>query len=94
MAMNKKAFQQFLKSVREGARILKGKKEAARHTHIEAPDVAKIRLGLKLSQEKFARLLGISVFTLRNWEQGRRQPQGPAVVLLRIVNKYPQVLLS
>lgn len=91
--MNKKMFNQFLRSVREGAKILKGEKKPARRTHIGTPNVAKIRLGLRLSQEKFARLLGISVFTLRNWEQGRRHPQGPAVVLLRIVKKYPQVLV-
>lgn len=92
--MNKKEFEILLKSIHEGADILKGRNNPARRTRIDTPDVAKIRMGLKLSQEKFARLLGISVFTLRNWEQGRRQPQGPAIVLLRIVENHPEVLIS
>lgn len=60
----------------------------------DAPDVAALRALFKLSQSKFATLLGISVATLQNWEQGRRQPDGPAKVLLRIAASYPEALLS
>ena len=55
-------------------------------------DVAALRRFIGLSQEAFARALGISVHTLRNWEQGRRMPEGPALALLRIAARHPRVL--
>jgi DNA-binding transcriptional regulator YiaG len=55
-------------------------------------DVAALRRFLGLSQAKFARAMGISVHTLRNWEQDRRKPEGPAIALLRIVARHPRVL--
>jgi putative transcriptional regulator len=56
--------------------------------------VARIRQAYGLSQERFASLLGISVRTLQNWEQGRRRPHGPARVLLRVAAKHPQAVLD
>ena len=56
--------------------------------------VATIRHRLGLTQEAFSGLLGISIQTLRNWEQGTRKPRGPAKALLRIVEKNPEVLFS
>lgn len=50
-----------------------------------------IRTKLNLSQSSFASLLGVSVRTLQDWEQGRRSPQGPAVALLRIAEQQPEV---
>lgn len=50
-----------------------------------------IRLKLKMSQSAFAGLMGVSVRTLQDWEQGRREPQGPAVALLRIAEQHPEV---
>ena len=55
-------------------------------------DVAALRCFTGLSQEMFARALGISVHTLRNWEQGRRVPDGPALALLRIAARHPRVI--
>ncbi len=55
-------------------------------------DIAALRRFVGLSQVQFARAVGISVSTLRNWEQGRRQPQGPAVALLRIAARHPRIL--
>jgi DNA-binding transcriptional regulator YiaG len=55
-------------------------------------DIAALRRFTGLSQEAFARALGISVHTLRNWEQGRRMPEGPALALLRIAARHPRVL--
>jgi len=55
-------------------------------------DVAALRRFIGLSQDTFARALGISVHTLRNWEQGRRMPEGPALALLRIAARHPRVL--
>jgi len=50
-----------------------------------------IRSKLKLSQSAFAGLLGVSMRTLQDWEQGRRNPQGPAIALLRIAEQHPEV---
>ena len=55
-------------------------------------DVAALRRFVGLSQAKFATAMGISVHTLRNWEQDRRKPEGPAMALLRIVARHPRVL--
>jgi putative transcriptional regulator len=55
-------------------------------------DVVALRRFVGLSQAQFARALGISVHTLRNWEQGRRSPEGPALALLRIAARHPRVL--
>jgi putative transcriptional regulator len=56
--------------------------------------VALIRARLKLSQGEFARLLGISVDTLQNWEQGRRKPSGAARVLLKVAARHPEAVLE
>ena len=50
-----------------------------------------IRSKLKMSQSSFAGLLGVSMRTLQDWEQGRRAPQGPAIALLRIAEQHPEV---
>lgn len=55
-------------------------------------DVVALRRFVDLTQEEFADALGISVHTLRNWEQGRRSPEGPALALLRIAARHPRVL--
>lgn len=53
-----------------------------------------IRERLQVSQEAFAALLGVSVRTLQDWEQKRRRPRGPALALLRIVARHPEVLTA
>ncbi|MGH2570500.1 MAG: helix-turn-helix domain-containing protein [bacterium] len=55
-------------------------------------DVAALRRFVGLTQLQFARAMGISVHTLRNWEQGRRRPDGPAVALLRIAARHPRII--
>lgn len=55
-------------------------------------DVAALRRFARLTQAQFARAMGISVHTLRNWEQGRRTPEGPAIALLRIAARHPRIL--
>jgi putative transcriptional regulator len=59
---------------------------------LEPGDVAALRRFIGLSQAKFAEALGISVHTLRNWEQDRRTPEGPALALLRIAARHPGVV--
>ena len=55
-------------------------------------DIAALRRFVGLTQQKFADALGISVHTLRNWEQNRRSPEGPALALLRVAARHPRVL--
>ena len=55
-------------------------------------DIAALRRFVGLTQARFAQAMGISVHTLRNWEQGRRQPDGPAVALLRIAARHPRII--
>jgi len=89
--MKKELFNDFLASVRQGADIIKGYKKPKRKFILDEPDVKNIRHQFKLSQSQFAKLMGISVDTLKNWEQGRRKPQGPARVLLCVVALHPEV---
>jgi putative transcriptional regulator len=90
--MKDELFNELVSSVREGGRILRGKAKPSRKFVIETPDVKKIRANYKLSQNEFAALMGISVSTLRNWEQGRRTPEGSARVLLQVAAKHPEVI--
>ncbi|MBI3158463.1 MAG: helix-turn-helix domain-containing protein [Chloroflexi bacterium] len=90
--MKEEMFDELVASVREGGRILRGKAKAARVFEVETPDVKKIRAGFDLSQAEFATLLGVSVKTLQNWEQGRRAPEGAARVLLQVAADNPQAI--
>lgn len=92
--MDDRMFAELLESVREGGAILRGEREGSRVFRAEEPDVAAIRSAYGLSQSQFAELLGISVRTLQNWEQGRRNPQGAARVLLQVAAKHPEAILS
>jgi putative transcriptional regulator len=85
-------FDELEASVREMGAILRGETQPSRVVVVEAPDVRSIRDGYQLSQIEFAALLGISVKTLRNWEQGRRVPEGPARVLLQVAAKHPDAV--
>jgi putative transcriptional regulator len=66
------------------ARLLKG--------DARPDDIVALRAFVGLTQEDFAKALGISVYTLRNWEQGRRKPEGPAMALLRIAARHPKII--
>lgn len=90
--MNDELFAELVASVREGGAILRGETEPARRFEIAAPDVKQIRERYELSQREFAALLGVSIKTLQNWEQGRRSPHGAARVLLRVADKHPDAV--
>ncbi|MGH7584075.1 MAG: helix-turn-helix domain-containing protein [Gemmatimonadales bacterium] len=98
--MRKDLFDELVASVKQMKAIQAGKLKPARVTRARdvvgsgAPDVGILRARYGLSQPKFAALLGISVDTLQNWEQGRRRPVGPALVLLRIAATHPDALLA
>ena len=91
--MKDELFEDLLQSVREGGAILRGEASPAA-TFSRDPDVAEVRERYGLSQAKFAGLLGISVRTLQNWEQRRRNPEGPARVLLRVAARHPEAVLD
>ncbi len=92
--MNNELFSELVKSVKQAGDIRKGKSKPSRHAVISEPDVTAIREKYEMTQQEFSSLLGISVGTLRNWEQGRRKPQGPAKVLLKIAEKRPKAILE
>lgn len=92
--MRDELFAELMESVRQGGEILRGEREPSRKFIIDEPDVRIIRERYKLSQSQFAALLGISIKTLQNWEQGRRIPRGPARVLLQVAAKHPEAVLD
>jgi putative transcriptional regulator len=93
--MKKELFEALKQSLREVDQIKRGAAKPSRVFKIDPKnDIVKVRGKLGLSQSKFADVLGISADTLQNWEQGRRQPTGPARVLLKIAIRHPKVLLE
>jgi putative transcriptional regulator len=88
-------FQNLLQGVRELAEAREGHLPKGTHSdHLAEDDVAVVRARLGFSQSQFAKVLGISVNTLQNWEQKRRRPTGPARVLIRMASKHPDALLE
>jgi putative transcriptional regulator len=87
-------FEQLLESVREAGKIRKNHLKPGRVFDFEPADVKKIRERLGMSQTEFALMIGVSVATLRNWEQGRRVPEGPARALLKVVAKRPEAVVD
>jgi putative transcriptional regulator len=92
--MKRPVFDELLESVKQGAAIMKGTMNPSRTMEFPEAEVRKIRERYRLSQDRFASLMGISVPTLRNWEQGRRKPEGPARVLLRVAAEHPEAILD
>ena len=90
--MKQKDFDELIESVREAGRILRGETKPSREFTFTAQDVQAIRKKLRKSQDEFALMIGVSVATLRNWEQGRRQPHGPARALLKIASENPKAV--
>ncbi len=91
--MEEKMFAELAESVKQMGAIRRGELAPARVTHIESIDVKRIRKKLNLSQSGFANLMGISIRTLQNWEQGSRIPVGPSRRLLELADKEPEALL-
>ena len=90
--MKKENFDKLVESLREGGMILKGASSPSRSFVVDRQEVRQIRESLAVSQGDFAALMGVSVDTVQNWEQGRRTPTGPARVLLTIVQHQPDIL--
>jgi putative transcriptional regulator len=92
--MNDKDFQKLVESVKQMGAIMRGKNIPHRRTVLTSVDVKALRERLGLTQNEFSGMIGVSIKTLQNWEQGRREPEGPAKALLRVVEKEPQAVLS
>ena len=90
--MKKQDFDNLIESVRQAGRIRRGKAKPSRVAKFAAVDVKAIRRRLGKSQAEFARMIGVSVATLQNWEQGRRRPKGPAQALLQVAAENPEAV--
>jgi putative transcriptional regulator len=87
--MKKAKFDTLLESVKQAGEIARGERAPSREFRVDAVMIKKLRARTKLSQPKFAALINVEVSTLRNWEQGRREPNGPAKALLRAIDRDP-----
>ena len=94
--MDDKLFERLVESTKQAIDISEGKMKASRTFTFELPDdIRTIRSNkLHLSQDKFAAMLGVSVRTLQEWEQGRRKPSGAAKSLLKVASIAPDIVLK
>ena len=92
--LDKKVFKRLVDGMGQMDEIVRGARAPSRGFCVDAAKVKEIRAITGLSQPKFARLLRVDVGTLRNWEQGRREPTGPAQTLLRAIKNNPQAVLK
>lgn len=92
--MEKNLFDRLVESMTQMDEIDRGERQPSREFHIDAVQVKKIRQATGLSQAMFAKRIDVAVGTLRNWEQGRREPEGPARALLRAINNDPEHVLA
>jgi putative transcriptional regulator len=92
--MDKKLFSKLVDSMKEMNEITAGKRKPSRVFEVDATSVKALRAQVGLSQPKFAALLRIDVGTLRNWEQGLREPTGPAKALLTAIARDPVHVLK
>ena len=89
----KKAADRIMQGLREAAAHARGEKvPGLKLTISRSVDVGTVRRKTGLSQEAFSRRIGVSTGTLRNWEQGRRFPEGPARVLLAMLARNPRIV--
>lgn len=92
--MKSSEFEKLVTSIKQAGRIKKGKMTASRHFEFSPPDIKLIRKKLNKSQSEFAFMIGVSISTLQNWEQGRRKPEGPARALLQVASKNPEAVMD
>ncbi|MBK1781720.1 helix-turn-helix domain-containing protein [Advenella sp. WQ 585] len=89
--MNDKEMKQFEDELLQSVREMKNR-QFARASKVNVTEMAKTRINAGFSQDSFAKLMGVSVRTLQEWEQGRRNPSGAAQTLLKIAGRHPEVL--
>lgn len=89
-----KFFDELMESVQQMGEISRGERQPSREFHVDALQVKEIRKATGLTQAKFAALIDVQLGTLRNWEQGRRDPTGPAKALLKAIHNDPVNVLN
>jgi len=87
-------FDKLMESVEQMDEIIQSQRPPSRQFEIDALQVKSIRKATGLSQLRFAKMIDVQVATLRNWEQGRREPTGPAKALLRAIHNDPDHVLK
>jgi putative transcriptional regulator len=92
--MKKEDFEDLLQGIRQFKAIRAGRLEPRRVFEVKSVKVQAIRRRLRLSQSQFSRMIGVSVRTLQNWEQGSRRPEGPARALLLVAARQPGAVLA
>ncbi len=92
--MKDEEFSKLVESIKEAGKIKRGQKKANRIFKVNPPSIKTIRNKLHVSQSQFALMIGVSTSTLQNWEQGRREPDGPAKALLKVALKNPKAVLE
>ena len=92
--MEKALFDDLVQSLKEAKAIAHGETSASRRFTVTSQDVKAVRERLGLSQNEFAGIMRVSIKTLQNWEQNRRNPTGPAAALLKIVMTEPDLALK
>lgn len=92
--MDNKLFEKLYESMTQMNEIIEGERPPSREFVVDAVHVKDIRKKTGLTQEKFCRLINVNLGTLRNWEQGRREPTGPAKALLRAISNDPAHVLA
>lgn len=92
--MKQKDFDRLVTSIKQAGAIRRGRLKPSRVTEFRPDDVRAIRVKLAKSQAEFALMIGVSVATLQSWEQGRRQPEGPARALLRVAARSPKAVVE
>ena len=92
--MKEKDFKKLLQGIDEMRAIQKGTLKPSRVFKFSPIEVKKIRAKLHKTQTQFAYMIGVSIDTLQNWEQGRRRPEGPALALLRVAEVAPEAVLK
>lgn len=90
--MRRQDFKKLVASVRQAGRVKRREAKPSRVFEIRPEDIRAIRAKLNKSQSEFALMIGVSVATLQNWEQGRRSPEGPARALLRVAAEKPRAV--
>lgn len=91
--MKDKDFNRLVEGVKQFIQIKRGEMNPSRAFEFTAIDVKALRESLHKSQSEFARMIGVSLATLQNWEQGCRKPVGPAQALLRVIQLQPDAVL-
>jgi putative transcriptional regulator len=92
--VRKQDFDKLVESIKQAGKIRRGEMKPSRVTDFAPVDVKAIRQRLGKSQAEFAAMIGVSVATLQNWEQGRRRPEGPARALLKVAAANPEAVAA